>query len=237
MNVVAVVTAKGVSTGLPRKNLRLLAGKPLLAHSIAAAKEAHSVGRVIVSTESDEVRKVALEWGAEVPFMRPKELARDDSSHTDVMIHAITWMEKVWGIPDAVLLLQPTSPLRTPQDIDGAVDLMRKSGCPAVVGVTEAKIHPYLTYKMGIDGDLMPYVSHNLRYPRRQDFPPAVALNGSIYLNRCESLLLTRTFQPEGTRAWLMPPERSVDIDRLEDFEIAEMMIRRRSLNHGKHVE
>lgn len=222
MNVVAVITARGGSTGLPRKNLLPLAGKPLVAHSIIAARKARLVSRIIVSTDDAEITEVAREWGAEVPFERPPELSGPDSAHMDVMLHALDWLEANQALPEAVLLLQPTTPLRLPQDLDGAIQLMEKTCCPAVVGVTPAAIHPWLVYHMDAAGRLDGYIDHKLRYPRRQDLPSAYQLNGALYLNQCASLRATQMFQPPGTYGWLMPEERSVDIDNLNDFALAE---------------
>lgn len=222
MNVVAVITARGGSTGLPRKNLLPLAGKPLVAHSIITAQEARLVCRVIVSTDDEEITQVAREWGAEVPFVRPPELSGADSAHMDVMLHVLDWLESHKAMPDAVLLLQPTTPLRLAQDLDGAIQLMERTRCPAVVGVTPAAIHPWLVYHMDEGGRLAGYIDHKLRYPRRQDLPHAYQLNGALYLNQCASLRETQMFQPPGTYGWLMPEERSVDIDTLNDFALAE---------------
>jgi CMP-N,N'-diacetyllegionaminic acid synthase len=225
MNVVAVITARGGSTGLPRKNLLPLAGKPLVAHSILAAKGAQLVSRVIVSTDDAEIVDVALKWGAEVPFVRPAELATGESAHIDVMLHAVDWLEAQGDLPDAVLLLQPTTPMRTSADLDGAIRLMESAGCPAVVGVCPAAVHPYLTYKVEECGRLAGFIDHGMRYPRRQDLPPAFNLNGGLYLNRCSSLRETHQFQPPGAYGWVMPEERSVDIDTLNDFAIVENIL------------
>jgi CMP-N,N'-diacetyllegionaminic acid synthase len=228
MTVVAIITARGGSRGLPRKNILPLAGKPLIAHSIEAALQARGVSRVLVSTDDPEIAAISSQHGAEVPFLRPPELSRDDSAHMDVMLHAVDWLQSQGGAPDAVMLLQPTSPLRLPEDLDGAIDLMRSTGCPAVVGLRPASSHPYLTYRMAADGLLTGFVDHGLRYPRRQDLPPAFTLNGALYLNRCESLRQTRLFQPEGAYGWVMPHERSIDIDSTDDFARAEMLLRQR---------
>jgi CMP-N,N'-diacetyllegionaminic acid synthase len=222
MNVVAVITARGGSTGLPRKNLLPIAGKPLIAYSILAAKGAKLVNRVIVSTDDAEIMDVAMKWGAEVPFVRPPELSMGESAHIDVMLHAVNWLENNGGLPDAVLLLQPTTPMRTSNDLDGAIRLMESTGCPAVVGVCPASVHPYLTYKVEEGGKLVGFIEHGMRYPRRQDLPPAFRLNGGLYLNRCTSLRETQMFQPHGTYGWVMLEERSVDIDTMNDFAVAE---------------
>jgi CMP-N,N'-diacetyllegionaminic acid synthase len=225
VNVVAVITARGGSKGLPRKNVLPLGGKPLIAYSVLTARQARLVNRVIVSTDDEEIMQVARDWGAEAPFVRPTELSTPESAHIDVMLHAVQWLESHGGLPDAVLLLQPTTPLRTPEDLDGAIQLMDSTGCPAVVGVSPAETHPYLSYKVDAQGQLIGFIDHGLRYPRRQDLPPAYRLNGALYLNRCSSLRETHQFQPPGAFGWIMPAERSVDIDTLDDFALTESLL------------
>lgn len=233
LNIVAVITARGGSRGLPRKNVLPLAGVPLIVHSIRAAREARLVRRVIVSTDDEEIIAISRQNKAEVPFVRPPELSTADSAHIDVMLHVVSWLEENGDLPDAVLLLQPTTPLRTPEDLDGAIQLMQNTGCPAVVGVSPAESHPYLTYKVDAEGRLTGFIDHGLRYPRRQDLPPAYTLNGALYLNRCSSLRETQMFQPPGAFGWVMPAERSVDIDSMDDFALAEnLLMARASASH-----
>lgn len=227
MNVISVITARGGSKGILRKNIRPLAGKPLIVHSIEASLGASRVSRTLFSTDDEEFTEIAMRHGAEVPFMRPPELAADHASHMSVMLHLLDWLEARGELPDALLLLQPTCPLRTAQDLDGAIDLMESSGCPAVVGMCEAAAHPFLTYGLTAEGLLTPFIEHAVNYPRRQDLPPAYQLNGALYLNRSESLRGTHAFQPPGTRPWIMPADRSVDIDSLEDFALAELILAR----------
>jgi CMP-N-acetylneuraminic acid synthetase len=225
MNVVAVITARGGSQGLPRKNVLPLAGKPLIAHTIIAAQEAKLVGRIIVSSDDEEICLIAKKYGAEIPFVRPAELATADAAHIDVVLHALDWLQSNGDIPDAILLLQPTSPLRSAADIDGAIQLMISTGCPAVVGVCPVETHPYLTYKLDDFGRLSSFIDHGLRYPRRQDLPPAYTLNGALYLNNCSSLRDTYAFQPLGALGWIMSKQRSMDIDTMDDFLVVENVL------------
>jgi CMP-N-acetylneuraminic acid synthetase len=227
MNVISVITARAGSKGILRKNIRLLGGKPLMVHSIEASLAASRVSRTLFSTDDEEFAEIARQHGAEVPFMRPPELAADHASHMSVMLHLLDWLEAHGELPDALLLLQPTCPLRTAQDLDGAIALMETTGCPAVVGMCETVTHPFLTYALDAQGQLTPFIEHGVNYPRRQDLPPAYQLNGALYLNRSESLRGTNAFQPPGTRPWIMPVERSVDIDSLDDFALAELILAR----------
>ena len=235
MKTVAVVTARGGSKSIPQKNIAPVAGKPLIAWTIEAARESRALDRLVVSTDNEQIADVARAWGAEVPFLRPAELAQDDSSHIDVVVHAIQWIEEHNGIcPDYILLLQPTSPLRSSEDIDSAIDIAKKHNAVAVVSVSETHDHPYLTKRILDDQTLADFVSaEDIPYLRRQALPPAYALNGAIYINRRLSLLDERTFLPKGTYAYVMPRERSLDIDTPWDLYLADMILKDRMRREG----
>ena len=227
MNVVALITARGGSKGIPRKNLAPVAGKPLIAWTIAAALASRHVSRVLVSTEDAETAAVSRAHGAEVPFLRPPELAHDDSTSFDVAAHALRWLaEHDHSEPDYLLLLQPTSPLRTAADIDGAIDLSRERDADAVLGVCEASPHPYLARRVDDRGVLADFIPLAQKPSRRQEYPPAYILNAAIYLNRPASLLATRSFQPPGALAYIMPQERSLDIDSPWELRLADLLLR-----------
>jgi CMP-N,N'-diacetyllegionaminic acid synthase len=229
MDVIAVITARSGSKGLVRKNVLPLAGKPLIAWTICAALESSSFTRVIVSTDDEEIADVSREWGAEVPFMRPPELARDDSDHVDVVEHTIHWLEKNENLfPDYVMLLQPTSPLRTAADMNDAIGIARTHDAIAVVSVSPTKQHPYISKRVLDDGTLTDYVPNDVIDLRRQALPSVYALNGAIYLISRKSFLELRTFWPEGTYAHIMPPERSMDIDTPWDFHLTKLILRDR---------
>jgi len=224
---IGLITARGGSKSIPQKNIKMLAGKPLIAWTIEAAQESKGLSRVIVSTDDEKIAEVARQWGAEVPFIRPAELALDDSSSISVVLHAINWMEESEGFsPDYVMLLQPTSPLRTAEDIDQSIELARKKRAVAVVSVCEAVHHPYDCKRVLGDETLADFISTDIVYLRRQDLPPAYALNGAIYLCQRMSLLREQTFYPEGTIAYIMPPDRSLDIDTMWDWHLAELIIK-----------
>ena len=226
MSIVALIPARGGSKGIPRKNLAPLAGRPLIAWTIAAALGSADLSRVIVSTDDEEIAKVAREHGAEVPFLRPPELAADDSGALGVALHTLDWLaETEGGEPEYLLLLQPTSPLRRTADIDGAIGLARARNADAVVSVGPAEPHPFLTRRVGETGALSSFILLSEKPARRQDFPPAYVLNGALYLNRSTSLRATRTFEPEGALAFLMPAERSLDIDTPLDLRLAAVLL------------
>ena len=229
-----LITARGGSKSIPRKNIKLLAGKPLIAWTIEAARKSKELNRIVVSTDDEEIAEVAREWGAEVPFIRPSELARDDSSSISVVLHAIHWMEENEGYcPDYVMLLQPTSPFRTVEDIQQSVELATKHREVAVVSVCEAVHHPYECKRVLGDETLADFISTDIVYLRRQDMPPAHALNGAIYLCQRMSLLKDQTFYPEGAIAYIMPSDRSLDIDTMWDWHLAELILKDQKDQHG----
>ncbi len=233
--VLAIISARGGSKAIPRKNVKLLAGKPLIAWTIQAALNCSSLSRMVVSTDDDEIAQICRECGAEVPFMRPAELAQDDSSHIDVIIHAVEWLmiHENW-YPDYVMLLQPTSPLRNSQDIDAAIALAIQRNADGIVSVSEAATHPYLIKGIKEDGRMFDFVEKPEGYLRRQSFLPTYVLNGAIYLARREVILKEKTWYTERTYACIMPPERSLDIDTPWDFYLADLVLRDRE-HRAKH--
>ncbi len=224
--VLGLITARGGSKGIPHKNIVLLAGKPLIAWTIEAACASKVIDRIVVSTDDPEIAEVSRNWGAEVPFLRPDELARDDSPHVDVVIHAVKWLEEHQSyLPDYVLLLQPTSPLRIPEDIDAAVALAIEKDADAVVSVCLSPAHPYLMRRIEGDGRLTEFMPRPSGYIRRQTLPPVYVENGAIYLVRRDVLLRDRSWYSEHTYAHVMPQERSVDVDTLWDLKLAALML------------
>ncbi len=200
----------------------------MIAWTIGPALES-GLGRVLVSTDSEEIAAVAGREGAEVPFLRPAELAGDEAGSFEVAEHALKWVETSSGeLPELLVLLQPTSPFRTADDIVAAVRLVENSGAPAAIGVCEADPHPWMTRRIGPDGVLDYFVEVPEHIKRRQDFLPAYAVNGAIYVIRSRVLLEKKTFQPAGTLAYVMPQERSLDIDLPSDLQLAEWMAARR---------
>lgn len=230
--IVALVPARGGSKGFPGKNLALFGGRPLITWTIAAAVESRAVARVIVSTDDPAIAEAAIVAGAEVPFLRPAELAADDSPILLVVQHALQWLREHSGLePEFLLLLQPTSPLRDSVDIDAAVDLARDRHADAVMSVFEPHPHPFLSKMVMADGTLGELVTGQPAAARRQDLPASAAPNGAIYLIRPAVLERSGSFCPPGTWPYWMPRERSVDIDSVADMEMAETLLaaRRRS--------
>lgn len=222
--ILAIIPARGGSKGVPRKNIRDLAGKPLIAWTIEEAKKSKYITRLILSSEDKEIIEVAKKYGCEVPFVRPIELAQDNTPGIEPVLHAI---EKCPGY-DYVLLLQPTSPLRTVEDIDGCIEFLLNKKLDFCVSVTEAEKSPYWMYKIDNDGQMNLLIEQEELVYRRQDLPPVYMLNGAIYIAKVEKLLEEKSFLTQNTKAFIMCRENSFDIDTELDFLICEQIIKRR---------
>jgi CMP-N-acetylneuraminic acid synthetase len=231
--VLGIVPARSGSKSIPGKNIAEVAGKPLMAYTIQAALKASCLGRLIVSTDSRAYADVARKFGAEVPFLRPARLARDDTPGIEPVLHAVQWLEEHQDYrPDYVMLLQPTSPIRTVQDIERSVQLAQRHRADSVISVTQAPHHPYWMISISSDGRSSGSMALASLPSRRQDLAPAYAENGAIFLVRRDVLLQQRTFYTDRTYTYVMPPERSLDIDSPWDLHLAELILRDR-LKHG----
>lgn len=219
--VLAVIVARGGSKGLPRKNVLPLGGRPLIAWTVEAARAASCIGRVIVSTDNAEIAQAARMAGADSPFMRPPDLASDSATAVEVMAHALA---QVPG-HDAAVLLQPTSPFRTANDIDAGYSLWRQSGAPSCVSVCAASESPWLMYRVDENGQLERLLPEPFAGLRRQDLPRAFILNGALYFVDTARFLADRQFVYEKTVGFEMPLDRSIDIDTPDDFENAERQL------------
>jgi len=220
-SVLAIIPARGGSKGIPRKNVKLLAGKPLIAWTIEEAKKSKYIDRLILSSEDEEIIKVAKEWGCEVPFIRPVELAQDDTPGIEPVLHALNTLKEKH---DYVVLLQPTSPLRSVDDIDGCIETCLTSHAPSCVSVTEVDQHPYLMYKIDKTGSLKLFKNQKNEIQRRQDLPLVYILNGAVYVAESSWLQQNRSFLKTLTKAHVMPRERSLDIDNEIDFRFVEFL-------------
>lgn len=229
-DVVGIITARGGSKSVPRKNVTIVGGKPLVAWTIEAALGSHSLSRVIVSTDDEEIAEVSRQWGAEVPFMRPSVLAQDHSSHVSVVVHAVQWLESQGNSqPDYIMVLQPTSPFRSVKDIDVAINLALEKDADAVVSVCPTRDHPYLSKKITPDGKLLDFVTPPEGYLRRQVLPSVYSLNGAVYLVRPKALLKHHSWFTNRTYAYVMPHERSLDIDSSWDLYVADLILKNKS--------
>ena len=224
--VLAVVPARGGSKRLPRKNILMLNAKPLIAWSIEAGLNSKYVDRVIVSTDDQEIANVSKKWGADVPFIRPDELANDNATTVDTITHALNSVERTGEIYGYILLLQPTSPLRTAEHIDEAVELMVERNADSVVGVSEVS-HPYeWTNTLPESLSMDEFISREAYFTRSQDFPKRYQINGAIYLIKKENMFLSgRMMSETNSVAYIMKKYDSVDIDDQLDFMLAETLM------------
>ena len=182
-NVLGIIPARGGSKSVPGKNIALVAGKPLIYYTIRAAKRSGFMDRIVVSTDSAEIRDVAKDLGAEVPFLRPPELARDDTPGVEPVLHMLEELAEREGYHcDYMMKLQPTSPLRTAEDIRGTMNVIKRTGAEAVVSVTPVSQHPLWMRKITPEGRLADFMEDSKAYVRRQDLPELYALNGATYL-------------------------------------------------------
>ncbi len=228
--IVSIIPARGGSKGLPGKNILNFAGKPLIAWTIEQAISSGLFDKIIVNTDDENIARVAREYGAEIPFMRPKELATDDVNVMYVVLHVLEKLIDSGVLYDVMVLLQPTSPLRTDNDIRNAVDIFLNKDAKAVVTVCEVEHNPIWTNILPSDGCLKDFIRKECANKNRQDLPVYYRLNGSIYVADIDFLREEKTFYGEKTYACVMPQERSIDIDTLTDFQIAEFLHMKRLL-------
>lgn len=231
--VLGLIPARGGSKGIPRKNIQSLGGRPLLAFTVEAARGAKSLDRVIVSTDDEQIAAVASAASAEVPFLRPAEYARDDSSSMIVIHHALAWLAAHEGYrPEAVALLSPTCPFRSASHIDAVVHLLWVSGFDSAVTARQVENHPYSIFTRTEDGRMVPLLKIDNPPLRRQDLPPyltysqAVIVSRTTYLETSPSTASVVNYSSVGGVEvdW----ETAFDIDTPLDLEIAAMMMRRR---------
>lgn len=227
LDILAVMPARGGSRRIPRKNVRDLAGKPLLAWTCEQARACRYDLRLVCSTDDPEIAATAREHGAETPFMRPAGLARDDVATHPVEKHAVWWLEEHEGyVPDVLVRLQPTSPLRLPSDISRCIDLAVEHG--SCVSVERISDHRYQVAVTSDAGDLVPLYGKDLRSKRSQDVGGLYTWNGAVYAARLEDWREHDGYFGYDTRAHVMDPGRSLDIDTYEDWERAEILIKTR---------
>lgn len=228
--ILAVIPARGGSKGVPRKNLRSLGDKPLLAWTIEAAKQSKYIDRLILSSEDAEIIQVAKEHGCDVPFVRPSELAGDDTPGVAPVIHAVKALDEHY---DYLVLLQPTSPFRSAEDIDEAIRRCVDQQANACVSVSESDKHPAWMHTITEPGFLSPVVNAENSADPRQNLEKVYALNGAVYVVSIPVLLQhEKVFFPDQTLAYPMPSERSWDIDTEFDFLICELLAERMGGNH-----
>lgn len=226
MLVLGVVPARGGSKGIPGKNLRSLGGKRLLARAAEAAWESGVVDRVILSTDSEEIADLGRNIGIEVPFLRPSELARDDSPMQSTIEHAVLEVEVAGWQPDIVVVLQPTAPLRRGEHINRAVGLLTSTHASSVVSVVPIPPHYSPHYAMKIvDGHLEAFLPEGLRFTRRQDVEPAYSRDGTVYAVRRDVVVLQHDLYGRRCHPLVLDPEESLVLDTEADWRRAEALL------------
>jgi CMP-N,N'-diacetyllegionaminic acid synthase len=224
MKVLGLIPARGGSKGVPRKNIRPLCGKPLLAYTTEAALASKHLSKVVLSTEDTEIAELGRSLGVDVPFMRPAELAEDTTPTFPVVLHAVEQLEKDGESFDAVCLLQPTNPLRREQDIDACIELMQSTGADSVISVVQVphQYNPKWVYFKNELGEMTLSTGENSPIPRRQDLPAAFHRDGSIYVTRRNVLDEFGNLYGRKVRGYELTHERSINIDTPDDWTLAE---------------
>lgn len=223
MNILALIPARGGSKRLPGKNIRPLAGKPLLLWTLDAARGLPGLADLLLSTDDEAIAAVGRSGGALVPWLRPASLSSDTASSLDVALHALDWYEQEKGKVDGLLLLQPTSPFRERETLARGIALFQEQGGRAVLGVSPAQPHPYWCFRLDDTGLQAFHGTDNMEL-RSQDLPPAYAVNGAFYLLAPHTLRQERSFTPAGALPLVMTSAREcLDIDDAEDWALAEL--------------
>ncbi|MCO6451620.1 MAG: acylneuraminate cytidylyltransferase family protein [Caldilineales bacterium] len=229
--ILALIPARGGSKGVHRKNIHPLGGKPLIAWTVEAARQSESINRILISTDDPEIAEIGRGFGAEIPFLRPGHLALDNTPDLPVYLHTLSWLsEHLDYHPDHVVWLRPTSPLRTSQDVDAAIEILIAAEADCIRSVNLAHAHPY--WMKQFDNErLIPFLPgyDETSYPRRQLLPAVYHLNGAVDVIRCTSVLPDGPLFTPNMLGYVMPVERSLDIDTELDFIIAEALISRRT--------
>lgn len=224
MKVLFVITARGGSKGVPRKNIKILGEMPLIAYKIIAAQKCHYENRIIVSTDDEEIAKVSREYGAEVPFMRPAELATDSASSADVVMHAVNWVCKNSKEHyDFVCLLEPSSPFASYKDLDEAIRLIVEYDADTLLGMKEAEVSTNFIHSLDEKGGLSEfyYAIKDLPSIRRQDQKKEYTMNGCMYIAKWDYFIKNKIFHSENSVPYIMSEETSIEIDTLLNYEIA----------------
>jgi N-acylneuraminate cytidylyltransferase len=230
MRMLGLINARGGSKGIPNKNIRPLGGKPLLAWSVDVARQCRSLATVVVSTDSDAIAAAATAVGARVPFMRPAHLAGDTALQIDAVRHAIDELEKRGERYDGIVILQPVAPFRTVDDVEGAISLFTTSGADSVISVMEVKgQHPATMYKMEADNLVTPLMAANTAGILRQQLPKIYWRTGSIYIVKRDVVVNRRSLYGDDVRGYVVPEERSINLDTLFDWSFAEFYLQRRA--------
>jgi CMP-N,N'-diacetyllegionaminic acid synthase len=229
VRTVAIIPARGGSKGVPRKNIRFVNDFPLISYSIKAALNSKQIQDVFVSTEDKEIAEVSEKFKAKI-IPRPMELAQDKSSTIDVIIHAVKYLTQKGMKPDNVILLQPTSPLRTSEDIDKAMEIFLNNECDSVISVVEMEHPPYWCYKL-TNKFMEPLFGEEYLSKRRQDLPKTFSPNGAIYIAKPSIIEKYKGFDTPRSIPYLMSNERSMDIDSEFDLQLVDFIMKQHKIS------
>lgn len=222
-----VIPARGGSKGIKNKNLHNLNGKPLISFTIEAAKKSKLITDFIVSTDSLEIKKVSEEYGAEVPFIRPAHLSNDKALAVPTIQHAVLYAESLKNITyDYIVMLQPTAPLRTHEDIDNSLSKLIEENGDGIISVVDVENYHPIKMKTIKDGMLLDFVNSDLENPPRQSLPPVYIVNGAIYATKRDVFINKNTFKGNHCIPFIMPQNRSSNIDEPQDFIVAEYFLK-----------
>jgi len=224
MNILFLITARGGSKGVPRKNIREIAGLPLIAYKIIAAQRCGFPGRIIVSTDDEEIAEVAKKYGAEVPFMRPDYLASDTASSMDVVEHAVNWLDENDDKKyEYICLLEPSSPFATPDDLKNALNTIIEKDADTLLGMKEVEVSKKFIWELDENGGLSNFYEaiYGDKKVRRQDQKPEYTMNGCMYIAKTEYFRKNKIFHSVNSLPYIMPVEKSVEIDDMNQFNYA----------------
>jgi CMP-N-acetylneuraminic acid synthetase len=236
MRILGVIPARSGSKGVPRKNIALLNGRPLIAYTIKSALDSTLLTDVVVSTDDEEIAEVSSKLGAQVPFLRPEELATDGAQTLPVLQHAVREMEAKTKVAyDIIVLLQPTCPMRSTEDIDAIIELIMRTGADSAVSVVDVGgYHPFRMKRIVGDNLLVNYIDQGFEDMRpRQSLPPVYIRSGDLYVTRRKTLMEDGALVGKDCRAYIISPERSLNIDTILDFKMAELLLS--DENHGRN--
>ena len=227
IRILGLTLARGGSKSVPRKNIKLIAGVPLIAHTISEALKSKLITRYIVSTDDEEIQQVAIQCGAEAPFLRPSEFSSDNASSVSAMQHAVDWVEKQEGVKyDYIVELMCTNPLKTVEDIDASIEKLILTKADSVIAVHQLEDHHPARIKKIINDKITDFCVPEIPESRRQDLTPdAYIRSGSIYALKRDYLMIEgKRYGSDNSRPYILPQERVVNIDTEIDFMIAKLM-------------
>jgi N-acylneuraminate cytidylyltransferase/CMP-N,N'-diacetyllegionaminic acid synthase len=232
VKILSIIPARLGSKNIPGKNIKYFAGKPLIEYTIESALNSKLINRVIVSTESEEIAQISRNYGAEIPFLRPVELAQDETPTLPVLQHVVDFLHNKESYePDMIVTLQPTSPLRKTEHIDEAIIKLIETEADSVVSLCKVEHSPYWMKKLEGDNRVFSFIEESEKYTRRQDLPKIYRLNGAVYVTKYDVLMRGNRILGDDTRAIIMSQEDSIDIDTELDLMLAELVFLKRRNN------